>query len=113
VREALLLTQVLVDQPAPSHSALAAHAAALKLLGRREEALPFDEQAIARFPQSGVAWHNYAATLGDLGRGAASKAACEKAFASVWTRRRHGASWPAPSWPSASTTPPRPPIARA
>jgi len=81
VREALLLTQVLVDQPAPSHSALAAHAAALKLLGRREEALPFDEQAIARFPQSGVAWHNYAATLGDLGRGAASKAACEKAFA--------------------------------
>jgi len=81
VQEALLLTQVLVDQPEPSHSGLAAHAAALKLLGKREEALPFDEQAIARFGQSGVAWHNYAATLGDLGRGAASKAACEKAFA--------------------------------
>jgi uncharacterized protein (TIGR02466 family) len=81
VQEALLLTQVLVDQPQPSHSGLAAHAAALKLLGKREEALPFNEQAIARFGESGVAWHNYAATLGDLGRGAASKAACEKAFA--------------------------------
>jgi uncharacterized protein (TIGR02466 family) len=79
--EALALTQSLVDQPQPSHSVLAEHAAILKAMGRREEALPFDEQAIARFGQSGVAWHNYAATLGDLGRGAASKAACEKAFA--------------------------------
>ena len=79
--EAVLLTQVLVDQPAPSHSALAAHATVLKLLGRREEALPFNEQAIARFGDSGVAWHNYAATLGDLGRAGQSKVACEKAFA--------------------------------
>ena len=79
--EALALTQSLVDQPQPSHRALAEHAALLKMLKRCEEALPFDEQAIARFGQSGVAWHNYAATLGDLGRGAASKAACEKAFA--------------------------------
>jgi uncharacterized protein (TIGR02466 family) len=81
VQDALLLTQALVEQPQPSHKALAEHAAILKALGRREEALPFDEQAIARFGRSGVAWHNYAATLGDLGRGAASKAACEKAFA--------------------------------
>jgi uncharacterized protein (TIGR02466 family) len=81
VQEAVLLTQMLADRPEPSHRALAAHAAALKVLNRREEALPFNEQAIARFGESGVAWHNYAATLGDLGRGAASKAACEKAFA--------------------------------
>ncbi len=81
VHEAVLLTHAAADMPNPSHTALAAHATVLKALGRTEEALPLDEQAIARFPQSGVAWHNYAATLGDLGRGAASKAACERAFA--------------------------------
>jgi uncharacterized protein (TIGR02466 family) len=63
------------------HRTLAARAQALKAQGRREEALALDEQAIARFGQSGVAWHNYAATLGDLGRGPQSKAACERAFA--------------------------------
>ena len=81
VHEAVLLTPAATDVPSPSHTALAAHATVLKALSRTEEALPLDEQAIARFPQSGVAWHNYAATLGDLGRGAASKAACEQAFA--------------------------------
>jgi uncharacterized protein (TIGR02466 family) len=81
VQEAVLLTQVVADRPDATHTALAAHATVLKALGRRDEALPYDERAITRFGTSAVAWHNYAATLGDLGRTAASKAACEKAFA--------------------------------
>jgi uncharacterized protein (TIGR02466 family) len=81
VGPALQLTEPLALQPQPSHSVLAAHAAVLKLLGRREEALAFDQQALSRFGTSAVAWHNYAATLGDLGKGEEAKAACEKAFA--------------------------------
>ncbi len=67
--------------PHASHQALADHVLALKAEGRLDEALVVEEQAIARFPRSAVAWHNYAATLGDLGRGGASKAACERAMA--------------------------------
>lgn len=64
-----------------SVNALGMHAAVLKALGRREEALAADRRAVAQFPHSGVAWHNLAATLGDLGRGAEVKAAAEQAFA--------------------------------
>jgi len=78
--EALALTEALVTAPAPSHLALAAHAAALKLAGRHADALALDEQAIARFESSPIAWHNYAATLDDLGRSEEAVAACEQAF---------------------------------
>ena len=44
------------------------------------EALPYDQQAIARFAGDPIAWHNYAATLGDLGRAADAVKACEQAF---------------------------------
>lgn len=64
-----------------SVNALGTHAAILKALGRREEALACDRRAVAQFPQSGVAWHNLAATLGDLGRGAEVRDAAEQAFA--------------------------------
>ena len=64
-----------------THHALATQAQALKGLGRREEALAIDRQAVALFPASGVAWHNMAATLGDLGRAGEARAACEEAFA--------------------------------
>jgi uncharacterized protein (TIGR02466 family) len=79
--QAAAVTGPLATGPHPSHEALAAHAAALKGLGRRAEALTFDEQAIDRFAASGVAWHNYAATLADLGRGGDAKVACDHAFA--------------------------------
>jgi uncharacterized protein (TIGR02466 family) len=78
--EALALTGELVKAPAPSHVALAGHAAALKAAGRLEAALPFNRQAAERFSASPIAWHNLAATLGDLGRGPEAVAACEEAF---------------------------------
>ncbi|THD63529.1 putative 2OG-Fe(II) oxygenase [Phenylobacterium sp.] len=80
VDAALALTAGLAAGPAPSHLALASHSAALKLVGRREEALPFDLQAIDRFADSPIAWHNYAATLDDLGRSQEAVEACEQAF---------------------------------
>lgn len=80
VTEALEITTALATAPEPSHRALALHSTALKARGRREEALAFDEQATRRFPTSGVAWHNLAATLGDLGRGPASVRAMEQGF---------------------------------
>jgi uncharacterized protein (TIGR02466 family) len=69
IDEALAITRALAEAPEPSHRALAMHSTGLKGLGRREDALVFDRRAVARFPTSGVAWHNLAATLGDLGRG--------------------------------------------
>lgn len=81
VAEALAMTAPLAEAPEAPHRALALHSTALKGLGRREEALGFDRRAVARFPTSGVAWHNLGATLGDLGRGAESAQAIERAFA--------------------------------
>ena len=78
--EALALTESLVKAAQPSHVALAAHAAALKVAGDLEAALPFNRLAVERFAASPVAWHNLAATLGDLGRGPEAVAACEEAF---------------------------------
>lgn len=69
IEEALAITGPLADVQDPSHRALAMHSTGLKGLGRREEALAFDRRAVSRYPTSGVAWHNLAATLGDLGRG--------------------------------------------
>jgi uncharacterized protein (TIGR02466 family) len=80
VAEAVLLTESLVGGSAPSHLALASHAGALKLARRSEEALAFDRQAIDRFGSSPIAWHNYAATLDDLGRAEEAVEAAETAF---------------------------------
>src|SRR5438045_2586277 len=78
--DAVAITQALVAGPAPSHLALASHSGALKRVGRSEDALVFDLQAIDRFGSSPIAWHNYAATLDDLGRSQEAVAAAEKAF---------------------------------
>jgi uncharacterized protein (TIGR02466 family) len=78
--EALKLTEPLAMDAGPTHEALYIHAAVLKALHRHEEALSCNEQATRRFASSGVAWHNLAATLGDLGRGAASRDAIQEAF---------------------------------
>jgi uncharacterized protein (TIGR02466 family) len=80
IAEAQALTTPLAEAADASHRALAMHATALKAAQRREEALDFDRQAVARFPTSGVAWHNLAATLGDLGRGRESIEAMERGF---------------------------------
>lgn len=81
LEEALAITTPLAERPDAEHLALALHCTALKAAGRREEALAFDRQAIARFPQSGAAWHNLAATLGDLGRGAEAVEAMNRGMA--------------------------------
>lgn len=78
--EALAITTPLAAHPTPSHRALAMHSTALKAVGRREEALVFDQRATMRFGNSGVAWHNLAATLGDLGHGAEAVEAMNRAF---------------------------------
>lgn len=78
--EALAITTPLADHREPSHRALAMHSTALKALGRREAALVFDKRATMRFANSGVAWHNLAATLGDLGMGAEAVEAMTRAF---------------------------------
>jgi uncharacterized protein (TIGR02466 family) len=80
IEEALALTAPLAEHPEPSHRALAVHSTALKALGRREEALVFDTRATSRYASSGAAWHNLAATLGDLGQGAKAVAAMQHAF---------------------------------
>ena len=76
--EALALTKPLAEIREASHRALALHSTALKGLGLRDAALAFDQRAVTRFPNSGVAWHNLAATLGDLGRGAEAVAAMQQ-----------------------------------
>jgi uncharacterized protein (TIGR02466 family) len=63
-----------------SHASLVAESRRLKAAGRREEALRVDREAVARFPRSGVAWHNLAASLGDLGHAGEAVAAVERAF---------------------------------
>lgn len=79
--DALKITARLAATPRPTHQALATHAAVLKALRRREEALGFNERASRDYAQSPVAWHNLAATLGDLGRSEAAIAAVRRAFA--------------------------------
>jgi tetratricopeptide (TPR) repeat protein len=78
--EAMALSAPLANRADAPHSALALHSTVLKTLQRPHDALPYDVQATQRFAQSPVAWHNLAATLGDLGRGAESRVAAEKAF---------------------------------
>jgi tetratricopeptide (TPR) repeat protein len=59
---------------------LNAHADALKAAGRSEEALAAYQAAVAASPQSGVAEHNVAAVLGDLGRSVEAEEAARRAF---------------------------------
>jgi len=77
---ALRLTTALMAVPAPSVGAYAAHAAALKAVGRTREALEVNRAAAERYPASGATWHNLAATLGDLGHGEEAIAAAQRAI---------------------------------
>lgn len=56
-------------------------ASRLKAVGRLDEALLLNRQAVAAAPTSGVAEHNLAATLGDLTRFEEAEAATARAFA--------------------------------
>jgi tetratricopeptide (TPR) repeat protein len=77
---ALDLSQALVDGPAPDAAALTVHAAVLKAHGRLLDALAANRAAVARFPTNGLAWHNLAATLGDMDRPDEAEAAAHKAI---------------------------------
>jgi uncharacterized protein (TIGR02466 family) len=78
--EALELIAPLAGAPTPSHEVLFVHSSVLKALGRHDAALLANRKATTLYPTSGVAWHNLAATLGDMGRAGEAKAAAERAF---------------------------------
>jgi tetratricopeptide (TPR) repeat protein len=59
---------------------LTAHARALKALGRLDDALVAYQKALVISPSSGVAEHNVASVLGDLGRNAEAEAAARRAI---------------------------------
>lgn len=78
--EALTLIAPLAAAPTPSHKVLCVHSAVLKALGRHDAQLQVNRKATALYPSSGVAWHNLAATLGDMGLAGEAKAAAARAF---------------------------------
>ena len=63
------------------HGVLHAYAGALKKAERLDEALAVYQRGVDASPTSGVAEHNVAATLGDLGRSVEAEAAARRAFA--------------------------------
>ncbi len=79
--DALLISMRLAAEPRADHLTLATHSQVLKLLHRLPEALAVDQIAAGRFPKSGVAWHNLAATLDDMGRGEAALEAMNRGVA--------------------------------
>jgi tetratricopeptide (TPR) repeat protein len=81
VDDALEISNRLAAVEGGSHDVLALHSAALKLAQRHDEALGVDRQAALAFPRSGVAWHNLATTLAELGRGREALDALAKGFA--------------------------------
>ena len=81
VSEALEVSTRLSSAKGAGHEALALHSAALKLAHRPDEALAVDQEAVVRFPASGVAWHNLAATLIEMGRGHEALEALARGFA--------------------------------
>lgn len=62
-------------------SLLMAHAAALKAVGRTDEALTFNRRAATVAPGDRFAWYNLAATLGDLTLHADAEAAARRTLA--------------------------------
>jgi uncharacterized protein (TIGR02466 family) len=79
--EALKLTAPFADRAGVPHLVRAAHAAALKALGRETDALAVEERTTRLFPASTVAWHNYAVSLDAVGRSDDAAQAIDTAFA--------------------------------
>lgn len=79
--EASSLTQLAAQAGAAAPSLLMAHAAALKALGRADDAVTFNRRAVDRAPADRFAWYNLAATLGDLNLDAEAEAAARRTLA--------------------------------
>ncbi len=76
--------RLLAALPAPAsrdHAVIAAQANAFKVVGRPESALAAHRRAAELYPESAVAHHNLAATLGDLGHFAAAAQSSTRALA--------------------------------
>lgn len=78
--EALRLTEPAVAGESVAVTALNAHAAVLKALGRHAEAAVFNRRAVQQDPRDRIGWHNLAATLCDLSDYAGARKAAERAF---------------------------------
>jgi len=83
VAEAIDLLTPLADGPAPSHKVLWVLSMLYKEFGRYDAALAIGRKATNLYPASGVAWHNLAVTLGDMGRPAEARSAAQKALANL------------------------------
>lgn len=79
--DALQLTTAPAQAPQASASLLMAHAAALKAVGRPDEALAFNRRAVERAPGDRYGWYNLAATLGDIRLDAEAETAARKTIA--------------------------------
>lgn len=79
--EALSLTERSAQTGGATPSLLMAHAAALKALGRVDDAVAFNRRAVKRAPTDRFAWYNLAATLGDLNIDAEAEAAARRTLA--------------------------------
>jgi tetratricopeptide (TPR) repeat protein len=79
--DALLLTAKPAAEARPEHDILVQHAAAQQALGQPLKARETYERAAALYPDSPVAHHNLAASLGDLGQFAAAAHSAARAFA--------------------------------
>ena len=78
--EALQLTARPAGLAAADHAILAEHASALKALGQPEKALSIYERAAQLYPDSAVAHHNLAGSLGDLGDAARAERSAARAL---------------------------------
>ena len=79
--DALAVIEPHALKPRSPHHELAAYAAVLKALGRRDEALTVYLRAVAIDPRSGVAEHNLAALQGDMNHYADAEASARRAMA--------------------------------
>jgi tetratricopeptide (TPR) repeat protein len=78
--EALATIEGRSRQAGASHQTLACHALILKALNRLDDCLSVRRRAVQAYPDSGVAWHNLASILGDLGHFSEAAEACHRAF---------------------------------
>jgi tetratricopeptide (TPR) repeat protein len=79
--DALSLTQSAAQASGATPGLLMAHAAALKAVGRVDDAVTFNRRAVTRAPSDRFAWYNLAATLGDLNIDAEAEAAARRTLA--------------------------------
>lgn len=78
--EAVDVLAPIAERPDADLNLLTAYAMALRSLRRMDEAIAVYDRAAKAFPDSGVAEHNLAATLGDAQRFAEAEAAALRAF---------------------------------